>query len=133
MLTSFADDDKVLPAVRAGAAGYLLKDVEPPELAGAIRTVHAGEALLAAGGRAACSSSRSRPGRRRAGRGEHLTPREREVLALVARGPREQARSRWSSASSERTVKTHVSNILGKLGPRPTARRRRCTRCARAS
>jgi two-component system, NarL family, response regulator LiaR len=47
VLTSFADDHTVLPAVRAGAAGYLLKDVQPPELAGAIRTVHAGEALLA--------------------------------------------------------------------------------------
>src|SRR3954451_7352841 len=47
VLTSFADDHTVLPAVRAGAAGYLLKDVQPPELAGAIRTVHSGEALLA--------------------------------------------------------------------------------------
>ena len=45
-LTSFLDDDKVLPAVRAGAAGYLLKDVEPGELVRAIRTVHDGEALL---------------------------------------------------------------------------------------
>src|SRR4051812_49782333 len=47
VLTSFADDRTVLPAVRAGAAGYLLKDVQPPELVAAIRTVHSGEALLA--------------------------------------------------------------------------------------
>ena len=46
VLTSFLDEDKVLPAVRAGAAGYLLKDVEPAELVGAIRTVDGGDALL---------------------------------------------------------------------------------------
>jgi NarL family two-component system response regulator LiaR len=120
VLTSFADDHTVLPAIRAGAAGYLLKDVQPRELAAAIRTVHAGEALLApsvatmlveqlaaedgAGGRAA-------PGNERAG----LTPRELEVLAELVRGRANKAIA-FELGVSERTVKTHVSNILGKLG-----------------
>jgi DNA-binding NarL/FixJ family response regulator len=120
VLTSFADDHTVLPAVRAGAAGYLLKDVQPPELASAIRTVHAGEALLApsvatmlveqlaaedgAGDNAARDDDR-----------HHLTPRELEVLAEIARGRANKAIA-FELGVSERTVKTHVSNILGKLG-----------------
>jgi two-component system, NarL family, response regulator LiaR len=112
-LTSFLDDDKLFPAVRAGAAGYLLKDVEPAELVKAIRTVHAGEGLLhpavaarlleevaAAGGRAAH---------------ENLTPREREVVGLIARGLSNK-RIALELGISEKTVKTHVSSILGKLG-----------------
>jgi two-component system, NarL family, response regulator LiaR len=112
-LTSFLDDDKVFPAVRAGAAGYLLKDVEPAELVKAIRTVHAGEGLLhpavaarlmeevaAAGGRAAPDS---------------LTPRERQVVGLIARG-HSNKRIALELGISEKTVKTHVSSILGKLG-----------------
>jgi DNA-binding NarL/FixJ family response regulator len=114
VLTSFADDDTVLPAVRAGAAGYLLKDVQPPELVSAIRTVHAGEALLAPAvatmlvEQLAAEDGHGEP------RGEHLTPREREVLALVARGRANKLIAR-DLGVSERTVKTHVSNILGKL------------------
>jgi two-component system, NarL family, response regulator LiaR len=118
VLTSFADDHTVLPAVRAGAAGYLLKDVQPPELARAIRTVHAGEALLAPavatmlveqlaaedGGDANAREERA-----------HLTPRELEVLAELARGRANKAIA-FELGVSERTVKTHVSNILGKLG-----------------
>jgi DNA-binding NarL/FixJ family response regulator len=119
VLTSFADDHTVLPAVRAGAAGYLLKDVQPPELAGAIRTVHAGEALLAptvatmlveqlAAEDGAGASARDA--------NEHpLTPRELEVLAELARGRANKAIA-LELGVSERTVKTHVSNILGKLG-----------------
>jgi two-component system, NarL family, response regulator LiaR len=112
-LTSFLDDDKLFPAVRAGAAGYVLKDVEPAELVKAIRTVHAGEGLLhpavaarlmeevaAAGGQAAP---------------ENLTPREREVVGLIARG-QSNKRIALELGISEKTVKTHVSSILGKLG-----------------
>jgi NarL family two-component system response regulator LiaR len=119
VLTSFADDHTVLPAVRAGAAGYLLKDVKPPELVAAIRTVHAGEALLAApvatmlveqlaaeDGAAAAEAREERA---------HLTPRELEVLAELARGRANKAIA-FELGVSERTVKTHVSNILGKLG-----------------
>ena len=117
-LTSFLEDDKVLPAVRAGAAGYLLKDVGPPELVRAIRTVHGGEALLhpavaarvleevAAPAPPAPAPPRSEPG---------LTPREREVLALVARGLANK-RIAQELGIAEKTVKIHVSRILHKLG-----------------
>ena len=79
-LTSFLDDDKLLPAVRAGAAGYLLKDVEPEELVRAIRTVNAGEALLhpAVTARVMRELSESAPAAAQLDGG--LTPREREVL-----------------------------------------------------
>jgi len=121
VLTSFADDRTVLPAIRAGAAGYLLKDVQPPELAAAIRTVHAGEALLAPSVAtmlveqlAAENGPSSGPAPGDAG-GHHLTPRELEVLAELARGRANKAIA-FELGVSERTVKTHVSNILGKLG-----------------
>jgi DNA-binding NarL/FixJ family response regulator len=115
VLTSFADDDTVLPALRAGAAGYLLKDVQPPELVGAIRTVHAGEALLApAVATMLVEQLAAEDGDGAPEREEHLTPREREVLALLARGRANKVIAR-DLGVSERTVKTHVSNILGKL------------------
>ena len=120
VLTSFADDHTVLPAVRAGAAGYLLKDVQPAELVAAIRTVHSGEALLApavatmlveqlAAEDGANGTSEAEPP------GPHLTPRELEVLAQLARGRANKAIA-FELGVSERTVKTHVSNILAKLG-----------------
>jgi NarL family two-component system response regulator LiaR len=113
VLTTFLDDDKLLPAVRAGAAGYLLKDVEPKELVSAIRTVYAGDALLhpAAAARVMAElveSSRPSPA-------SLLTPRESEVLALIARGQPNKVIARELGVS-EKTVKTHVSNVLGKLG-----------------
>jgi DNA-binding NarL/FixJ family response regulator len=115
VLTSFADDDTVLPALRAGAAGYLLKDVQPPELVGAIRTVHAGEALLApAVATMLVEQLAAEDGDGAADRQEHLTRREREVLVLLARGRANKVIAR-DLGVSERTVKTHVSNILGKL------------------
>jgi NarL family two-component system response regulator LiaR len=121
VLTSFADDHTVLPAVRAGAAGYLLKDVQPPELAAAIRTVHSGEALLAPAVAtmlveqlAAEDGVNATAGAPAAAHG-HLTPRELEVLAELARGRANKAIA-FELGVSERTVKTHVSNILGKLG-----------------
>ena len=116
VLTSFADDDTVLPALRAGAAGYLLKDVQPPELVGAIRTVHAGEALLAPAVATMLVEQLAAEDGDGAGpdRGAQLTRREREVLALLARGRPNKVIAR-DLGVSERTVKTHVSNILGKL------------------
>jgi two-component system, NarL family, response regulator LiaR len=113
-LTSFLDDDKVLPAVRAGAAGYLLKDVEPHELVRAIHTVYDGEALLhpAVTG-AVMRELAADPQTEDAHLG--LTGREREVLELVARGLSNKLIAR-ELGIAEKTVKTHVSSILGKLG-----------------
>ena len=113
VLTSFASDDQVIPAVQAGAAGYLLKDVEPSGLEAAIRLVHQGEALLdpQVAGRVMEQVAHPAPG----GDVASLTPREREVLGLLGRGMsnRELADT---LVVSEKTVKTHVSNILMKLG-----------------
>jgi DNA-binding NarL/FixJ family response regulator len=114
VLTSFLDEDKVLPAVRAGAAGYLLKDVEPADLVRAIRTVDGGEALLHPAVAARVLRELAADGDRTR-RHELLTPREREVLALLARGRANKAIA-LDLGVAEKTVKTHVGNILGKLG-----------------
>ncbi len=108
-LTSFLDDDKLFPAVRAGAAGYLLKDVEPQELVRAIRTVHAGEALLHPAVAARLMEDVA------AREEEPLTTREREVVELIARGLSNK-RIAAELGIAEKTVKAHVSNVLGKLG-----------------
>ena len=113
VLTSFLDEDKLLPALRAGAAGYLLKNAQPEELERAVRAAHAGEAVLdpvvaarlvealAAGGDADPI--------------DRLTPREREVLQLVGRGfPNKRIARELELA--EKTVKTHVGHVLAKLG-----------------
>ena len=113
VLTSFLDDDKVFPAVRAGAAGYLLKDVEPAELVRAIRTVDDGEALLHPAVAARLMEEISETERPAAE--EALTAREREVLALIARGLPNKLIAR-DLEIAEKTVKTHVSSILSKLG-----------------
>ena len=112
VLTSFVDDDKLFPAVRAGAAGYLLKDVQPQELVSAIRAVHAGGSPVdpAVAGRLLAQVADSTPGPR-----QPLTTREREVLVLIARGLPNKLIAR-DLGVSEKTVKTHVSSILGKLG-----------------
>jgi NarL family two-component system response regulator LiaR len=117
VLTSFVDEDKMLPAVRAGASGYLLKDVEPQELVAAIRTVHGGGTLLHPAVVEELVREVSRDGERaRGGRVDNpLTEREREVLALIARGRANKAIA-FELGVAEKTVKTHVSNILAKLG-----------------
>jgi NarL family two-component system response regulator LiaR len=111
VLTSFLDDEKVLPAVKAGAAGYLLKDAEPGELANAIRTVTRGEALLHP--TVAAKVVQELASRDRSPVAE-LTDRELEVLRLLARGLANKAIA-LELHVSEKTVKTHVSNILAKL------------------
>ena len=83
VLTSFADEDKVFPAVKAGAAGYLLKDVEPSELGDAIRRVHGGEGLLHP---SVAAKLMREYAERPADDTEPLTDRELEVLRLLARG-----------------------------------------------
>jgi DNA-binding NarL/FixJ family response regulator len=112
IVTSFTEQRTVVPALRAGAAGYVYKDVDPEALAGAIRSVHAGHVLLQPEV-AGALLAQDNPGGGQ-GRGTTLTEREREVLTLIAdgRSNREIARA---LVLSEKTVKTHVSNILMKL------------------
>ena len=114
-LTSFLDDEKVLPAVRAGAAGYLLKDVEPEQLVRAIRTVHGGEALLHPAATATVMRELADHAEPADEADLGLTGREREVLALVARGLPNKLIAR-ELGIAEKTVKTHMSSILAKLG-----------------
>jgi two-component system, NarL family, response regulator LiaR len=114
VLSSFLDDERLFPAVRAGAAGYLLKDVEPRDLVKAIRTVHGGEALLHPAV-AARLMDEFAAGPAPQPDSEGLTAREREVLTLIARGLPNKLIARELSIS-EKTVKAHVSSILGKLG-----------------
>ncbi|MGW7696209.1 response regulator [Streptomyces asiaticus] len=111
VVTSFTEKRTVIPALRAGAAGYVYKDVDPEALARAIRSVHSGHVLLQPEVALALLSQEEGGGQ---GRGGSLTEREREVLALIAdgRSNREIARA---LVLSEKTVKTHVSNILMKL------------------
>ena len=122
VVTSFTDRRMVVPAIRAGARGYVYKDVDPQALATAVRSVHAGHVLLepevAAAlldGGAAGAGSGVGGGSAGAASASPLTAREREVLVLIAQGQanREIARS---LVLAEKTVKTHVSNILMKLG-----------------
>ncbi|UKY55155.1 response regulator [Streptomyces inhibens] len=112
VVTSFTEQRTVVPALRAGAAGYVYKDIDPEALAGAIRSVHAGHVLLQPEvAEALLAQDEGNSGQ---GRGTSLTDREREVLGLIAdgRSNREIARA---LVLSEKTVKTHVSNILMKL------------------
>ncbi len=117
VLTSFSSADQVVPAVRAGAAGYLLKDAAPEEVEAAVRAVHRGEARLDPHVTATVMAEVASPA---AGAGPDeaalatLTPREREVLALLARGLTNAQLAR-QLVLSEKTVKTHVSSILAKL------------------
>ncbi|MER7022969.1 MULTISPECIES: response regulator transcription factor [Streptomyces] len=112
IVTSFTEQRTVVPALRAGAAGYVYKDIDPEALAGAIRSVHAGHVLLQPEVAGALLTQDEGGGGQ--GRGTTLTERESEVLGLIAdgRSNREIARA---LVLSEKTVKTHVSNILMKL------------------
>jgi NarL family two-component system response regulator LiaR len=113
VLTSFAEDDRLLPAIQAGAAGYLFKNAQPSELARAVRAAHAGEALLdpAVAARlvdAIAQAPDTEPS-------EQLTPREREVLELIGRGLSNKLIARELEIA-EKTVKAHVGHLLAKLG-----------------
>lgn len=114
-LTSFTEDEKVFPAIQAGASSYLLKDISPDDLVDAIRAVYLGEARLHPDITRKLMEQVAYPAERtRQAHAEQLTKRELQVIRLVARG--------WSNHEiaqelviSEKTVKTHISNILSKL------------------
>ena len=115
VLTSYQDDDRLMPAIQAGAAGYLLKNVEPSELARAIRAAHAGEAIIAPSAAARLVRAIADGTRPVVGKPERLTRREREVLELIVKG-RSNKRIAFELGISEKTVKTHVGHLLAKLG-----------------
>lgn len=112
VITSFTEQRTVVPALRAGAAGYVYKDVDPDALADAIRSVHAGHVLLQPEVADALLTQESPAAGQ--GRPGTLTEREREVLGLIADGRSNRDIARHL-VLSEKTVKTHVSNILMKL------------------
>jgi DNA-binding NarL/FixJ family response regulator len=131
VLTTFDDDEYVFDALRAGAAGYVLKDLPAADLAAAIRTVHNGGVHLdpSVASKVVAELARlhaappepslspSAPSPQPSALADDLTPREREVLRLLATG----ASNREIGAQlfiSEGTVKNHISNILGRLGLR---------------
>jgi NarL family two-component system response regulator LiaR len=121
VLTSFLDDNRLMPALQAGAAGYLLKDVEPAELARAVRTAGSDRAMIDPTVAARLLQTLSEPGPsiRRGGAAadpvSSLTRREREVLELVAAG-RSNKRIALELGIAEKTVKTHVGHLMAKLG-----------------
>jgi len=113
VLTSFAENDQVFSAIKAGALGYLLKDSSPRDLLQAIRDVHAGEASLHPAIARKLIREIHRPSELPPS-AEPLTEREVEVIGLVAQGlTNREIADRLTI--SERTVRTHVSNILDKL------------------
>ncbi|MGW0802385.1 response regulator [Nonomuraea sp. NPDC002799] len=122
MLTTFDLDDYVYDALRAGASGFLLKDVRRDDLVHAVRVVAAGESLLAPSITTKLiadftSRSAARPAAQPPERLNTLTAREQETLRLIARGLSNAEIAR-AMVVSEHTVKTHVSNVLTKLGLR---------------
>jgi DNA-binding NarL/FixJ family response regulator len=115
IVTSFGEYRTVVPAIRAGARGYVSKEVEPSALAAAIRAVAAGHVLLGPEVAAALLSADASQTTQAGGADPQLTAREREVLDLIARGRSNREIARALTVS-EKTVKTHVSSVLMKLG-----------------
>jgi DNA-binding NarL/FixJ family response regulator len=122
VLTTYELDEYVFEALRAGASGFLTKDLEPGELRDAVRTVAAGHALLTPSvtRRVVDAFATAVPAPKAPERLDDLTEREREVLALIAEGLSNNDLAR-RLLLSPLTVKTHVSRILGKLAARDRA------------
>ncbi|MEN3266320.1 response regulator transcription factor [Pseudonocardia sp.] len=126
VLTTFAEDAYVFDAIRYGASGFLVKDIEPVELINAIRVVHRGDALLSPVvtrrliEEFAARAKAPQPARQVAALLEALTEREREVVELVAAGlSNDEIAERL--VVSRATAKTHVSRAMVKLGARDRA------------
>ncbi|BDA64070.1 response regulator [Actinomyces capricornis] len=123
ILTMFEFDDYVLGAMRAGASGFLLKDAESQALVDAVRTLHAGQALLSPGvleRLVAQGVAAPAPGPGLRGDVQGLTPRQREVLTLIARGlSNSQIEAELSITRA--TCRTHISALLARLGARDRA------------
>ena len=118
ILTTFDLDEYVVAAIKAGASGFLLKDAPPEDLLHAIRSVHAGDAVIAPSStRRLLTKFAELPGPSDGSRFAELTDREREVLLLMAQG-----RSNQEICAelylAEPTVKTHVGRVLSKIGAR---------------
>jgi DNA-binding NarL/FixJ family response regulator len=125
VLTTYADDESVFPALRAGAAGYLTKDASAEEIETAIRAVHHGQTWLAPAVQARLvtalgEGAPGEPARPPARPPAHLTPREAEVLALIGEGlsNREIGERLFLGQA---TVKTHVNRIFAKIGTQSRA------------
>jgi NarL family two-component system response regulator LiaR len=114
VLTSFAADDKVFPAIKAGALGYLLKDSGPEDLVQAIHQIHRGEPSLEPSIARKVLYELSHPLQQQPPTPEPLTERELDILRLVAQG-RSNREIAEQLVITEMTVRTHVSNILSKL------------------
>jgi two-component system, NarL family, response regulator LiaR len=117
VLTSFLDDERLMPAMQSGAAGYLLKDVEPAELARAVRGACADEAVIdpTVAARLLRRLGEGTPPTTSSAGDLDLTRREREVLELIAAG-HSNKRIALELGIAEKTVKTHVGHLLAKLG-----------------
>ena len=114
VLTSYAEDERVFGAMKAGATGYLLKDVEPSDLIQAIRSAHRGEPTLSSLITRKLMGEIAQPQAKQGAPPIELTPKEKKVLRLVAKGKSNKDIA-YSLFISEKTVKNHVGNILGKL------------------
>ncbi|MEU1623152.1 response regulator transcription factor [Streptomyces sp. NPDC005722] len=118
MLTSFDDDDALLDAIMAGAAGYVLKQIKGSDLVSAVRTVASGQSMLDPATTARLMNSlreQEQPPEPQDEALAGLTPREREILELIGEGlTNRQIGERLFL--SEKTVKNHISRMLGKLG-----------------
>jgi len=117
ILTTFEDGDVVLEGIRAGARGFMLKDVSYEQLISAIRAVAAGETVF----QPAVTQRLLRAVPRNSERTEELTEREREVVRLMAGGYSNKEIAH-ALGTAEGTIKNHVSSILGKLGARDRTR-----------